>query len=44
MARDELTAEKAAQLVSIEWQDYPLSPRQKRRWQKTLHQSTRSIY
>ncbi|XPE60423.1 hypothetical protein ACNKHT_18425 [Shigella flexneri] len=45
VARDELTAEKAAQLVSIEWQELPVITTQKRRWQKTLHQSiTVAIY
>ena len=37
VARDELTAENAAQLVNIEWQNYRLSPHRKRHWQKTLH-------
>ncbi len=45
VARDELTAEKRRNWSALSGKNYPLSPRQKRRWQKTLHQSiTVAIY
>ncbi|MFP1557358.1 hypothetical protein ACLB1T_05505 [Escherichia coli] len=45
VARDELTAEKRHNWSALSGKNYPLSPRQKRRWQKTLHQSiTVAIY
>lgn len=45
VARDDSRQKKRRNWSALSGKNYPLSPRQKRRWQKTLHQSiTVAIY